>query len=61
MTNEQKGKYYDQLLKEHDQKASRVSSLKNKIDITKEEKEEIKKLKQEMVEIQRKAYSLGTL
>jgi len=61
MTNEDKAKYYDQLLREHDKKASRVSNLQNKIDLSKEDKAEIKTLKQQMMEIQRKAYSLGTL
>lgn len=61
MTNEEKGRYYDQLLEQHSRKATRVSDLQNKIDMTKMDKEEIKKLKKEMAEIQRKAYSLGTL
>jgi hypothetical protein len=61
MTNEDKAKYYDQLLREHDQKASKVANLQNKIDLSREDKTEIKRLKQEMAEIQRKAYSLGTL
>ena len=61
MTNEEKGRYYDQLLEQHSRKETRVSDLQNKIDMTKMDKEEIKKLKEEMAEIQRKAYSLGTL
>jgi hypothetical protein len=43
MTNEDKAKYYDQLLREHDQKASRVANLQNKIDLSREDKAEIKK------------------
>jgi phosphomannomutase len=42
MTNEDKAKYYDQLLREHDQKASRVANLQNKIDLSREDKAEIK-------------------
>lgn len=61
MTNEEKGKYYDQLLREHDKKATEVASLKNKIDQTREDKERIKKLTTEMAEIQRKASNLGSL
>lgn len=61
MTNEEKAKYYDELLREHDKKATEVSNLQNKIDQTKEDKQKIKQLKTEMGDIQRKAMSLGSL
>ena len=61
MTNEEKAKYYDELLREHDKKATEVSNLQNKIDLTREDQQKIKKLKTEMAEIQRKAMSLGSL
>jgi len=61
MTNEEKGRYYDELLREHDKKATEVSNLQNKIDQTREDQERIKKLKTEMIQIQRKASNLGSL
>lgn len=61
MTNEEKGRYYDELLREHDKKATEVSNLQNKIDQTREDQERIKKLKIEMAQIQRKASNLGSL
>ncbi len=61
MTNEEKGRYYDELLREHDKKATEVSNLQNKIDQTREDQERIKKLKTEMAQIQRKASNLGSL
>lgn len=61
MTNEQKAKYYDELLREHDKKATEVSNLQNKIDQTKEDQQKIKQLKTEMAQIQRKATNLGSL
>ena len=61
MTNEEKGRYYDELLREHDKKATEVSNLQNKIDQTKGDQERIKQLKLEMAQIQRKANNLGSL
>ena len=61
MTNEEKGRYYDELLREHDKKATEVSNLQNKIDQTREDQERIKKLKTEMAQIQRTASNLGSL
>jgi len=61
MTNEEKGRYYDELLREHDKKATEVSNLQNKIDQTREDQERIKQLKLEMAQIQRKANNLGSL
>jgi len=61
MTNEQKAAEYDRLLREHDKKSTEVSSLQNKIDQTREDKERIKQLKMEMAQIQRKANNLGSL
>ena len=61
MTNEQKAAEYDRLLREHDKKSTEVSSLQNKIDQTREDKERIKQLKMEMAQIQRKASNLGSL
>ena len=61
MTNEEKGRYYDELLREHDKKATEVSNLQNKIDQTREDQERIKKLKTEMAQIQTQASNLGSL
>jgi hypothetical protein len=61
MTNEEKARYYDELLREHDKKATEVSNLQNKIDQTREDQERIKQLKLEMAQIQRKANNLGSL
>ena len=61
MTNEEKARYYDELLREHDKKATEVSNLQNKIDQTKVDQQRIKQLKTEMAEIQRKATNLGSL
>jgi hypothetical protein len=61
MTNEEKARYYDELLREHDKKATEVSNLQNKIDQTKVDQQRIKQLKTEMADIQRKATNLGSL
>jgi hypothetical protein len=61
MTNEEKASYYDQLLREHDKKATEVSNLQSKFDLTKEDQQKIKQLKTEMADLQRKAMSLGSL
>jgi hypothetical protein len=61
MTNEEKARYYDELLREHDKKSTKVSSLQNKIDQTREDKQKILELKREMAEIQYKASNLGSL
>jgi len=61
MTNEEKARYYDELLREHDKKATEVSNLQNKIDQTKGDQQRIKQLKTEMADIQRKATNLGSL
>ena len=61
MTNEEKAAEYDGLLREHDRKSTKVSSLQNKIDQTREDKEKIKELKMEMAQIQRKANNLHSM
>lgn len=61
MSNEEKAKFYDQLLIEHDKKVREVSLIQSKFDLTKEDEKKIKELKSEMTEIQRKASSLGSL
>jgi hypothetical protein len=61
MDNQAKAKLYDQLLAEHDVKAREVSLIQSKFDLTREDEQKIKQLKNEMVEIQRKAMSLGSL
>lgn len=61
MTNAEKASYYDQLLKEHDEKARQVSLIQSKFDLTRDDENTIKKLKEEMVDLQRKAISLGSL
>jgi hypothetical protein len=61
MDNELKARLYDQLLAEYDKKASQVSSIQSKFDLTREDEKKIKQLKEEMNEIQRKAMSLGSL
>ena len=61
MTNEEKAAEYDRLLREHDRKSTKVSSLQNKIDQTREDKEKIKELKIEMAQIQRKANNLHSM
>jgi len=61
MNNEQKAAMYEKLLLEHDNKAREVSLIKSKFDLTKSDEAEIDRLKKEMVEIQRKASSLGSL
>lgn len=61
MTNDEKAKYYDQLLSEYDKRATKVSNLQNKFDLTKEDQQKIKQLKTEMADLQRKAMSLGSL
>jgi hypothetical protein len=60
-SNEEKARLYDQLLVEHDKKAREVSLIQSNFDLTKEDEKEIKRLKAEMDEIQRKAMSLGSL
>ena len=61
MTNDEKAKYYDQLLSEYDKRATQVSNLQNQFDLTKEDQQKIKQLKTEMADLQRKAMSLGSL
>lgn len=61
MNNEMKAKLYDQLLSDYDKKATEVSSIQGKFDLTREDEKKIKQLKEEMNEIQRKAMSLGSL
>ena len=61
MTNDQKAAEYDRLLREHDKKSTKVSSLQNKIDQTSGDKQRILELKREMAEIQYKASNLGSL
>lgn len=61
MSNEEKAKIYDQLLIEHDKKVREVSLIQSKFDLTREDEQKIKQLKSEMMEIQRKATSLGSL
>lgn len=61
MDNEIKAKIYDQLLVEHDKKTREVSVIQSKFDLTKADIEKVKELKNEMLEIQKKAMSLGSL
>jgi len=61
MTQEEKAKYYDQLLLEHDRLAREVSVLQGKFDLTSEDLKKIKEIKKEMFEIQKKASNLGNL
>ena len=52
---------YNELLFEYDKKSAQVSAIQSKFDLDVNDQKEIKKLKTEMAEIQRKAMSLGTL
>ena len=61
MTNDQKAAEYDRLLREHDKKSTKISSLQNKIDQTSEDKQRILELKREMAQIQDKAANLGSI
>ncbi len=61
MDNAQKAKFYDQLLKEYDEKARQVSLINSKFDLSKEDQKQIESLKKEMDLLQRKAMSLGSL
>ena len=61
MNNEQKAKIYDQILREHDEMARQVSTIKNKFDLTREDEKQMESLKKEMDLLQRKAMSLGSL
>jgi len=61
MDNEQKAKFYNQLLTEYDKKAALVSAIQSKFDLSKDDIKEMESLKKEMMDIQRKAMSLGSL
>ena len=61
MTNDDKARVYDDLLREHDEKARLVSLIQSKFDLTRDDNAEITKLKKEMDVIQNKAASLGSL
>lgn len=61
MDNELRAKMYNELLLEYDKKSAQVSAIQSKFDLDVNDQKEIKKLKTEMAEIQRKAMSLGTL
>jgi len=61
MTNDEKAAEYDRLLKEHDKKSTEVSSIQNKIDQTREDKQKILELKREMAQIENKANGLHSL
>jgi hypothetical protein len=61
MDNAQKAKFYDQLLKEYDEKARQVSLIKSKFDLSREDEKQVESLKKEMDLLQRKAMSLGSL
>jgi hypothetical protein len=61
MDNELRAKMYNELLLEYDKKSTQVSAIQSKFDLDVNDQKEIKKLKTEMAEIQRKAMSLGTL
>jgi|688.fasta_scaffold441427_3 hypothetical protein len=61
MDNAQKAKFYDQLLREYDEKARQVSLINSKFDLSKEDQKQIESLKKEMDLLQRKAMSLGSL
>ena len=41
MDNAQKAKFYDQLLKEYDEKARQVSLIKSKFDLTREDEKQV--------------------
>jgi hypothetical protein len=59
MDNAQKAKFYDQLLREYDER--QVSLINSKFDLSKEDQKQIESLKKEMDLLQRKAMSLGSL
>lgn len=61
MNNEQRAKVYDQLLREYDEKAREVSVIRSKFDLTKEDEKQIESLKKEMMTLQQKAMSLGSI
>lgn len=61
MNTQEKAKLYDQLLAEYDEKARKVSLIKSRFDLTREDEKEITKLKKEMSEIERRANSLGSI
>ncbi len=61
MDNAQKAKFYDQLLKEYDEKARQVSLIKSKFDLTREDEKQVESLKKEMDLLQTKAINLGGL
>jgi hypothetical protein len=61
MDNAQKAKFYDQLLKEYDEKARQVSLIKSKFDLSREDEKQVESLKKEMDLLQRKAMNLGSL
>ena len=59
MTNEEKAALYDQLLREHGQKATQVRALEVDIMPGPDQQEKITKLKSEMAILERDATSLA--
>jgi cell division protein FtsB len=59
MTNTEKAKLYDQLLSEHARKASQVRALEVDIRPAPDQQQKINKLKQEMVDLEKRATELS--
>ena len=58
-TREQNAALYDQYLREYDEKARKVSLIRSKFDLSKEDEKDISLMEAEMDKLQRKAFSLG--
>jgi septal ring factor EnvC (AmiA/AmiB activator) len=50
---------YETYLRQYDERARKVSLIKSKFDLSKQDETEIRSLEKEMAELQRKAFSLG--
>jgi hypothetical protein len=50
---------YETYLREYDERARKVSLIKSKFDLSKEDEKQIKGLEKEMADLQRKAFALG--
>ncbi len=59
MTNQEKAKLYDQLLSEHARKASQVRALEVDIKPAPDQQQKITKLRQEMVDLEKRATELS--
>lgn len=59
MTNEEKAKLYDQLLREHSRKATQVRALEVDIRPAADQQQKIDQLKKEMVDLERRATELS--